>query len=117
MKVFLSYTLNEKTPAYGGGEGFISKPDSSIKKGNSANTSIWKFSNHLGTHIDLPHHFFDEGQALEDFNAENWSFEKEKIQMLFIDMPENELLIKPSYVKNKQINPDAELVLLKTGFG
>ena len=102
MLTFLSYKLNDTTPAYGGKTGFTSKPQSSIKNSDSANTSIWKFPNHIGTHIDFPYHFYDEGQTLNHLD-EKWIFKKDEIQILFIDLQEKDLLIKPEHVKNKKI--------------
>lgn len=116
MNVFLSYQISKKTPMYGGKKGFISKKQNSIENGDSANTSIWKFPNHLGTHIDFPYHFYKNGQTSSDFCFENWVFEKEKIQLINIELPKNKLLIKPEYITNKKINTEVEVILLKTGF-
>ncbi|GAF94079.1 unnamed protein product, partial [marine sediment metagenome] len=72
MFIQLSYKIDVETPAYGGKQGFLLTPLSSIEKGDSANTSKWEFPNHLGTHIDFPYHFFQNGQTVEDFPTDFW---------------------------------------------
>ena len=115
MYRLLSYVIDENTPMYGGRSGFVSKKQSSIKNGDTANTSIWQFPNHLGTHIDFPRHFYENGQTLKDFGLDFWMYNENDIQLLELDLPENELLIKPKHVKEKEYNKDAKIVLLKTG--
>jgi len=117
MFIFLSYKIDSDTPMYGGDEGFISKKVNSIEQGDSANTSKWKFSNHLGTHIDFPYHFHQNGQTIENFPADFWSIAGDKIQVLEVDLPEKELLVKPEYVNQKNLNLDAEFLIFKTGIG
>lgn len=117
MLQLLSYIITEETPMYGGKTGFIPKKASSILKGDSANTSFWKLPNHLGTHIDFPYHFFEEGQKLEDFPLKFWFFDGESIEIIEVNLSENELLIGPENISKDHLNKDAELVLIKTGFG
>ena len=31
-------------------------------------------SNHLGTHVDAPSHFVDQGKTLTDYEAKDWVF-------------------------------------------
>ena len=101
MFIRLSYTLNCDTPAYGGKDSFSSKPLNQIKNGDSANTSNWEFFNHLGTHIDFPYHFYQNGQTIEDFTDDYWIYTGDKIQVLDVDLDEKNLLIKPENVKIK----------------
>ena len=57
--ILLSHILNSDTPSYGNRDRFIIEEPSQISEGASANSSKWTFStNHLGTHIDMPKHFF-----------------------------------------------------------
>ena len=74
----------------------------------------WSFPNHLGTHIDLPYHFYQNGQTLEDFPDDFWILNGEKIQVVEVDLPEKELLIKNDFFVNKNFNFDAEFVIFKT---
>ena len=117
MLIFLSYKINSDTPIYGGGEGFASKKISSIEKGDTANTSQWMFSNHLGTHIDFPRHFHQNGQTIEDFSAGFWFLDGKKIQTLDIKLPEKTLLIEKDHFEKNNLNFDAEFLIFKTGCG
>ncbi|MFA5147177.1 MAG: cyclase family protein [Candidatus Omnitrophota bacterium] len=40
----------------------------SIRRGNSCNLRKLTLSSHAGTHVDVPRHIFDEGQALDDIS-------------------------------------------------
>jgi arylformamidase len=117
MYKLLSYLINEDTPMYGGKKGFFLKTQSSIKNGDSANTSFWQFPNHLGTHIDFPNHFYEEGQTVEDYSAEFWMYNGEDIQLLEVTLPNDELLIKPEHLNSQISNNNAKLILLKTDSG
>lgn len=117
MYILLSYPIDENAPMYGGKKGFLSKDMSSISKGDSANTSNLNFPSHLGTHIDFPRHFYNEGQTLEDFNLDFWFFKSKEIQLLDVKLNENNLLIKPEDIKTLNYDRNAKLILLKTGFG
>lgn len=117
MFIFLSYKIDLNTPVYGGRKGFLSAAASSIKNGDTANTSKWKLPNHLGTHIDFPYHFYINGQTLEDFSEDFWVFDGKSIQILEVDMPKDKYLIEPKNIKEHDINFDAEFLILKTGIG
>ena len=75
---YLSHILTDKTPAYGGDvEGaFKVKKVRSILEGHSCNAEQWSFSNHIGTHVDVPYHFFENGRKITDFPASFWLFEE-----------------------------------------
>jgi len=117
MFIQLSYKIDKNTPAYGGKKGFLLKPSNQIEKGDSANTAEWTFPNHLGTHIDFPYHFHQNGQTVEDFPTDFWFIKKDKTQIINVDLPEEELLIKPEYINKDNINFDAEFIIFKTGIG
>jgi len=117
MFIFLSYKIDSNTPMYGGREGFILTKSSSIEKGDAANTSIWTFPNHLGTHIDFPFHFHQNGQTIEDFPVDFWKVNGEKIQIFEVNLPEGKMLINPEYLDNENLNKNAEFLIFNTGFG
>ena len=60
--IYLSYFLDDKTPIYGGLKGIEITDNSSIEKGDTANTKTLSFHNHSGTHIDFPNHFIQNGK-------------------------------------------------------
>jgi len=112
--IYLSYTLSENSPSYGNKNQFEKIKTSSIKNGNTANNTTIKTTVHIGTHIDMPYHFFENGQTIEDFNIDFFSFEN----ILFIELKPENLIIKDELIKslenfkNKEIY---ELLLVKTG--
>lgn len=106
---FLSYFIDEDTPAYGGRKGLVQwEVSSAIEKGNTTNELRLHLANHIGTHIDFPYHFSWDGKKCDDYPAGFWVFEKTGfLQCAIAEVPE-------------QINhlpADIELLLLKTGFG
>jgi arylformamidase len=114
---FLSHILTSQTPSYGNRDRFIVKPKSDIRKGDTANTSEWTFTNnHLGTHIDMPRHFCEKGFTYEDYKPEDFVFEN----VLLIDFPcESGLLIckkdlNPVLPNLNNCNP--ELLIIRTAY-
>ncbi len=109
----LSHFLNQETPCYAGNTSDISiEAASCICSGDSANSLIIKFKNHIGTHIDLPRHFSRNGKTLSDYPDSFWFFSN--IQL--IDLP-----CKPSQmimVKDLEhkINNSTDFLIIKTGF-
>jgi arylformamidase len=118
MKCFLSYPIDEKTPMYGGKKGLKVKKTSSIEEGDIANAEEWTMPNHLGTHIDFPNHFYDEGQKMEDVPQEYWKkYTNKEIQVIHVKLPEGENLVKKEHVINDKINEKAKILLIKTDDG
>jgi kynurenine formamidase len=111
--VRLSHNLNENTPSYGNRDYFKILENSRISAGDTANSSKWIFSsNHLGTHIDAPKHFYDNGFSICDLDNDFW-FSK---NVLFLDIPcENSLLINESKFFF-DFNKDIEVLLIRTGY-
>lgn len=110
MKIsYLSFFINEKTPAYGGSiNEFSLEPKSSIKNGDTANSKEITMNNHIGTHIDFPNHFSDEGKKSTDYPPSFWIFNK----VGFVNCNIDDFLLK---IKN--LNSDIEILILKTDFG
>jgi arylformamidase len=107
--IFLSYFLGENTPAYGGAEGTVLFEKSrSISNGDTSNNLYLKFPNHIGTHIDFPRHFSNEGKSINDYPAEFWIFNR--VGFIHSDMDSLEL-------NCEDIPNDIELLIVKTGFG
>ena len=112
--VFLSYSLSEATPLYGNGTGISFSNDKEITKGDSCNTMNLSFSNHSGTHIDLPYHFDKSGKTINDYSADFWEFNNVEIIDLSNRVSECEIIDSKKIPEIK--NPDADLILIKTGF-
>lgn len=107
--LYLSYFLNEHTPAYGGAEGTVQLENlGSIDEGKTSNNSRVSFPSHIGTHIDFPFHFSNSGKKSNDYPASFWIFEKIGFLDCSIDSVEDQIDSLPQ---------DIELLILKTGFG
>ena len=112
--IFLSYELDSSTPMYGDGDRFKNDHLKQITKGDTANLSHWSFTNHIGTHIDVPFHFIQEGKTLSDYTPEFWIIRNTSlIDLTPIDPGEilNTKSLLPYFIPD-----DIELLLLKTGF-
>jgi len=112
--IYLSHFLTPNTPTYGNRDKFSIQENSSISKGDTANSFSISFStNHMGTHIDLPKHFYDDGKTLNDFEPRYWFYSTISI----VDIPKNkgELIIPKDFL-NLQINKESDILLIRTGF-
>ncbi|MDC0478437.1 cyclase family protein [Flavobacteriaceae bacterium] len=106
---YLSHFIEESTPVYGGVKKTISLNQiSSIKNGDTANSKKICFPNHVGTHIDFPNHFGNDGKKCLDYPASFWIFNKVGFLDCSIDEVPDKILMLPK---------DIELLILKTGFG
>ena len=112
--IYLSHFLSDSTPTYGKRDQFKIKKTSSIENGDTANSHALSLStNHMGTHIDLPKHFFDQGQCLNDFKPAYWFYN----YISLVNLPKNKgELITPEDLNTKKINSKTEILLIKTEF-
>jgi len=111
--ILLSHIFDQDTPSYGNRDRFSIEGISEISKGATANSTKWSFStNHLGTHIDMPKHFFEKGQTLTDVPIDFWC--SDKVQL--IDVPcLDAKLIELDHI-NEIINLETEILLIRTGY-
>jgi kynurenine formamidase len=79
-----------------------------------ANSSCWIFSNnHIGTHIDVPRHFDDNGFGVADIPIADLFFNTVEL----IDIPcTSAKLIAESDFEGLDINPKTDLLLIRTGY-
>ena len=112
--VWLSYLLNEGTPAYGGGQGLVINPMQSIAQGNGCNTAVWRFPNHIGTHVDAPRHFFQAGDSVDVYQPAFWVFKR--VSLVRIELKTMPLLIEPEYII-PFLQDETDIILIKTGMG
>jgi kynurenine formamidase len=114
--VCLSHLIRQNTPAYGDRDRIFIRSNSSMKGGDSANSSCWIFSNnHIGTHIDSPRHFSEEGKKTYDYPAGDYIFRK----VCLIDIPcTDAVLIAPDKLlkTGARIPEDVELLFIRTGY-
>ena len=110
--VLLSHILRQDTPSYGNRDRVIIRINSSIRGGETANSSCLVLSNnHIGTHIDVPRHFSDNGKKTMDYPIGDYIFEKCQI----LDVPCNAAkLISISDLTH--LREDVDLLLIRTGY-
>lgn len=110
--IFLSHFLDEDTPGYGGVKAFDQSHVSEISKGANSNSQKWILSNHVGTHIDLPSHFDDNGPRLEEFKASDWVMTRP--YLLHINVVEDMII---EYGQGfDSIPEDCDMLIIKTEF-
>ena len=111
--ILLSHILDENTPSYGGIDKLIIEQPSRITEGGSANSSKWTFSNnHIGTHVDVPRHFYDSGKTITDYDPREWIFKK--IQIIDVPCKKADLISKEAI--EFKIRSDIDLLLIRTGY-
>lgn len=66
----LTWPLGESSTIYPGDSIVIVEDESTITEDGFATTRV-SFTNHTGTHIDYPSHFFSDGLTSSDFTIEN----------------------------------------------
>jgi kynurenine formamidase len=111
---FLNHPISEDTPSYGNRDKIILKPGTQISKGDTANTTeIFFTNNHIGTHVDVPKHFYDNGRTITDLKASEWFFDN----ISLIDIPcEEGRLIHEEDLKSQQISSLTDFLIIRTGY-
>lgn len=115
--IFLSHSLSEKTPGYGGKQGFFSTHTKDMCAGDSCNQMEWSLSNHIGTHMDAPFHFDKNGQTIDQLTPQELIFSK--IGFLDIDLSNSsgELINLKNYSsKLNNFSSEVEFLIIKTHF-
>ncbi len=112
--VNISYAIDEdNTPLYPGTKPIAIRRVKEIAKGDPCNTSLITLSNHAGTHVDAPRHFWNSGRAISDYSLEELVFRK----VVLIDCRKS--AEEPIWIEDLQAlkyRDDADAVLIRTGF-
>jgi len=114
--ICLSHIISQSTPAYGNRDRVFIRDNSSILKGETANSSCWIFSNnHIGTHIDSPRHFSATGKKTHEFNFNDFFYDK--VQLVDISCDSGILISIGDIKKVESVIPrDCEFLLIRTGY-
>lgn len=113
--ILLSHKITSNTPSYGNRDSVEIRSKSSIENGETANTSTWIFSNnHIGTHIDVPKHFSDDGLKTFEIPISDYFFNI--VELIEIPCMEGRLINIEDFSKLENIDKNVELILIKTGF-
>jgi len=114
--ICLSHIISQSTPSYGNRDRVFVRDNSSILKGETANSSCWVFSNnHIGTHIDSPRHFSATGKKTQEFDINDFFYDIVKLVEIGC---QTGILIGIDEFKSIEdgIDPAVELLLIRTGY-
>lgn len=109
--VWLSHPLGPETAAYGGGEGLEVTRLTAIERGDTADTLRLSLPNHLGTHVDVPAHFFQGARRLLSYGPTDWIYRRPVIMDVEIESGD---LVEPEDLPGA-LPEDTDLLLLRTG--
>jgi len=112
----LTHIISQSTPSYGNRDRVFIRDNSSIMKGETANSSCWVFSNnHIGTHIDSPRHFSATGKKIQEFDINDFFYDI--VQLVDIGCQMGILIGIDEFEQiGKGIDPAVELLLIRTGY-
>jgi arylformamidase len=68
----ITLPISEKMPVYPGDLPFSREMTSDINAGNSYNLSVFNLGAHIGTHLDAPAHFLQQGKSIDQYPAERF---------------------------------------------
>jgi arylformamidase len=106
--IYLSYFLNENTPAYRGEVGsIIFDRVKSIANGDTSNNLKLTFPNHIGTHIDFPFPFDLNGKKGSEYPVDFWIFNSVGFVECDVDAIESHLA---------SLSPTIECLIYKISF-
>jgi len=110
---YLSYIVDKNTPTYGDRNKFVQVKKSDISNGDIANDTLISSTVHIGTHVDMPYHFYENGQTIMDYDADFWVFKKP----LIIEIIQDDLIINNNLIErlNSIENIGYDILIVKTG--
>lgn len=114
--ISLSHIISQSTPAYGNRDRIFIRDNSSILKGETANSSCWIFSNnHIGTHIDSPRHFSATGKKTHEFAPNDFFYDV--VKLVDITCATGILINIEDFKKvEAEVPADVELLIIRTGY-
>lgn len=114
--IYLSYPFGPSCPAYGGGEPVSFEQTKSLANGDSCHQIRFTSSNHIGTHIDMPFHFCENGKRVLDYQAESFVFHS--VALVWLSLLPGTLITQAHLESElKKAGPDLELLLIRSGAG
>lgn len=114
--ICLSHIISQSTPSYGNRDRVFVRDNSSILKGETANSSCWVFSNnHIGTHIDSPRHFSATGKKTQEFEINDFFYDV--VQLVDISCQTGILIGVEEFKQvEAEVASSAQLLLIRTGY-
>jgi len=114
--IYLSYTINNKTPLYGNKGNPLIRKTNQMEKGDTSNNSELILSAHTGTHIDAPYHFYEKGMTIDQYAPEFWICYHPYVIDINVDLEE---IITLNKIKEQldHLPKNTDLLIIRTGFG
>jgi arylformamidase len=84
-------------------------PLSRIARGDTSNVTSLAFTSHVGTHVDAPWHFVDDGARLNDLPIDRWIG-----PCLVVRIPDEAKRIEPEHLDAANIPEGAERLIFQT---
>ena len=112
--VFLSHILKNDMPCYNGRNSIKIVQESSIEGGDSSNSVVVSLGNHVGTHIDFPRHFFQNGKTINDYSPDYFVFNKVSVWNIPLDAGN---CIDEEMLKSCKCAYGPDLLIIRTGYG
>src|SRR4051812_25703770 len=105
----ISLPLTPDLPVWPGDDEVLVQPLSRIADGDDTNVTRLKFTSHVGTHVDAPWHFIDDGAKLNDLPVDRWIG-----PCLVVAIPEDTDRIEIEHLEAAEIPEGTERVLFRT---
>lgn len=114
MYQILSYEMKKNSPRWPNNPTVSYEPVSQIRNGDVSNVYNVTLMNHVGTHMDAPNHYREDGQKITELPLERFIFEKP----FLLDIPKGELskIWKEDLIKYEQELGVCDALLLRSGF-
>jgi len=101
--------LTPDLPVWPGDDDVSVRPLSRIADGDATNVTSLAFTSHVGTHVDAPWHFVDDGAKLNDLPIDRWIG-----PCVVIQIPEDAKRIEPDHLEAAGIPDGTERLILRT---
>jgi arylformamidase len=105
----ISLTISPSLPTWPGDPGLVLEQFESMDKGAHANVTSMSTSLHIGTHVDAPHHFLNDGRTVE-----NLSLDVLTGPCYVVQLPDGIDAITEEVLARTEITSDMERVLFGT---
>ena len=115
--MFLSHPWGPSCPPYANGSRVIIEADKCMSAGSSCNSLTFSAPNHIGTHFDFPLHFTGNGKSVEDYEANDFVFNR--VACLWLTSLKAGALITrdlvASQIEELAPPPNLDMLLIRTG--
>ena len=105
----ISLTISPNLPTWPGDPGLELEQFESMDKGAHANVTRISSSVHLGTHVDAPHHFLNDGRTVDGLSLEVLTG-----PCYVVQLPDGVEAITSDVLERVEITPDMKRVLFGT---